>query len=167
MININNQINRNLEKTDTKEPLGLSNLGNTCYMNSCIQCLMATSLPDILLSSNSELSKDNKIILKKKSNRPLFYQFLSIAAEFNSGNKNIFVPDNFKQTFDEKSRNYGISKFGPHEQKDAHEFMQALLDILHEETKKTAIIKCKDNSLPKDSIYQKAAQAYSNFIQRD
>ena len=153
------------KKTNEENPIGLINLGNTCYMNSSLQCLLSTGLPDLLISSHTE-NLDGNIVIKKKPNRPLLHQFVTLCTYFNIQSKKLIKPNEFKQLFDEKSKGYGIGKYGPFEQKDAHEFLQALIDLLHEETKKHATIKCKEKNLPKNSIYQQAADTYSNYYSK-
>ena len=121
--------NKNEEK---KFPiLGLTNLGNSCYMNSGLQCLFATKeLSEYFLYYFDEknINKDN--ILGTGGLITLAYACLLLHIN-NTTNNKYFTPDVFKIILGLCSK-----KFEGNEQEDAHEFINYLLDMLHEDLNK-------------------------------
>ena len=115
---------------------GLKNLGNTCYMNTALQCLSSYwiltnyFLRDIYkdfiniqnpLGHKGILCKSYAIVLKH-----LYQDF-----------KNVYVPKNFKLILENLNDLYKGK-----EQQDAQEFLNFLLDGLHED-----LNKCKEKNL--------------------
>ncbi|SCV03312.1 LANO_0G03378g1_1 [Lachancea nothofagi CBS 11611] len=113
-----------------KGTVGLSNLGNTCYMNSALQCLVhIPELRDYFLygSFQNDINTSN----------PLGYggqiaeNFAAlIKSLFNdrASNINSFSPRNFKT-----SLGHHNSMFAGYLQQDSQEFLAFLLDGLHED----------------------------------
>ena len=92
---------------------GLRNLGNTCYMNSCLQ--MICTLPDLIKSLHNRggvLTKSLTGVAEKLQKYP------SRAVD----------PHAVKEAMDAKT-----DKFLGYEQRDAHEFLSDLIDSIHEE----------------------------------
>ncbi|KAG1137467.1 hypothetical protein G6F37_011794 [Rhizopus arrhizus] len=106
---------------------GLKNLGNTCYMNSAIQCLSNTPL------LTQWFLKD---IYKKDINRsnPLGLQgelagaYAELVKSIWSTNNMTISPFAFKKIFEKFN-----SHFSGYEQQDSQEFLGFLLDGLHED----------------------------------
>jgi len=107
-------------------PSGLSNLGNTCYLNSSLQLLF--SLPGFF---NSLLKCSTGEKYQKDQSSPFLYSTLmnlyqSTGKKINKGKT--LSASNLKKCID------GLSKrFVGYEQRDAHEFLSDLIDLLHEE----------------------------------
>lgn len=110
--------------------LGLSNLGNTCYMNSALQCLV--HVPEI----NYYFFYD---LFEKELNRtnPLgnlgdvavaFSNLLHKLFDFTGGTTTLITPREFKYTIGRYS-----SMFHGYQQQDSQEFLSWLLDALHED----------------------------------
>jgi ubiquitin carboxyl-terminal hydrolase 4/11/15 len=111
----------------TKGTVGLSNLGNTCYMNSALQCIRATEeLTAYFLEKEwkQELNVDN-VLGHGGQIAKTYAGFLE--AVYQPG-QNSFTPRNFKAV---------LGKCGPqfsgYGQQDSQEFMSFLVDALHED----------------------------------
>jgi len=111
--------------------VGLRNLGNTCFMNSSIQCLSNTiPLTDYFLGYDykSEINKTN--FLGTGGKLASIYAELMKDMWFRDkiGSKNSVSPRSFK---------YILETFAPqfkgHDQHDAQEFLAFLLDGIHED----------------------------------
>jgi len=104
---------------------GFKNLGNTCYMNSALQCVLhIPELVEFFLGDYKEhINHDNPLGYKGM----LASAFGDLLREAWSPGK-AFAPHSFKQTF-------GVLKphFAGYSQEDAQEFLNVLLDGLHEE----------------------------------
>ncbi|KAF9284528.1 ubiquitin-specific protease doa4 [Mortierella alpina] len=108
---------------------GLTNLGNTCFMNSVIQCLIAT--PPL-----SRFFLDGSFKRHINSRNPLGTQgklaeaFSDLIRSMWSGQSLVVSPTSFR---------YAIGGFAPQfkgtEQHDSQEFLSFLLDGLHEDLK--------------------------------
>lgn len=116
---------------NNKKIIGLRNLGNTCYLNSILQCLYYTedftsfiTRPDLTLNSKT----DNTII----------NSYLPIIRAMKESEKTI-APVSFVRKF--------ISKFNySYEQQDSNDALIALLDELHESlSRKVKMIHSTDN----------------------
>lgn len=106
---------------------GLSNLGNTCFMNSAIQCISNVPLlTDFFLQGRykSEINKVNPLGRKGE----LAEAFADLVHEMWSGQNSYTIPRNFKLQ---------LSRFAPqftgYQQQDSHELLAFLLDGLHED----------------------------------
>ena len=106
---------------------GLCNLGNSCFMNSVLQCLSNTQLVRDYFVDGRHLADINR-------NNPLGFKgelakaFSFLLRKLWSGEYDYFSPKKLRSVIASRS-----SHFAGNEQHDAHEFMSYLLDGLHED----------------------------------
>mmetsp|Transcript_11852 Transcript_11852/g.18205 ORF Transcript_11852/g.18205 Transcript_11852/m.18205 type:complete len:477 (+) Transcript_11852:224-1654(+) len=107
--------------------VGLENLGNTCFMNSSLQCLSNTEpLTDYFLGYDyrGEINHDN--ILGTKG--ALVRSYAELTKQLWLGRSESYSPEEFKSS---------IGQFAPqfegYEQQDAQELLAFLLDGIHED----------------------------------
>ena len=113
-------------RNKSRGSIGLTNLGNSCYMNSALQCLRSVQeLTEYFLSQQylGEINEQNP--LGSKGHVAKAYGGL-INTLYNSDSG--FAPRNFKATI---SRHYPT--FQGYGQQDSQEFVSSLLDGLHED----------------------------------
>eukprot|EP00743_Colponemidia_sp_Colp-15_P007324 GILK01007909.1.p1 GENE.GILK01007909.1~~GILK01007909.1.p1 ORF type:complete len:1576 (-),score=341.81 GILK01007909.1:149-4876(-) len=106
---------------------GLHNLGNTCFVNSTLQCLSNTPLlRDFFLSGSyiSDINKANPLGTRGR----LAEEFAVLLAELWAGRYTSVYPDSFKRTVDKFA-----PQFAGFEQHDAQELLAYILDGLHED----------------------------------
>ena len=105
--------------------VGLRNLGNTCYMNSILQCL--SRLPP-LVSSMSKITKTD-INPRSKLDGKLAFAFRDFIVELrNSPNQSTVSPYEIKSQIGKFCR-----QFSGYDQQDSSEFFRCFLDALGQE----------------------------------
>lgn len=97
---------------------GLTNFGNTCYMNSTIQCLKS-------------LRPFKEYLLKNSNNYGLIGKFAKLVKNFESSKKDYYLED-FINSFYSKN-----DLFKRYEQDDSYVFLISLLSLMDKESRTT------------------------------
>jgi len=116
-----------IESNDYRSGLcGLSNLGNTCHMNSSIQ--MMSNVPSLTDFFRFKYSKELNATNPLGRSGHLAEAYADLINEMWSGNNNYTMPRNFKLQ---------IGRFAPQftgfQQQDSHKLLAFLLDGLHKD----------------------------------
>ncbi|XP_054086550.1 ubiquitin carboxyl-terminal hydrolase Usp2 isoform X2 [Zeugodacus cucurbitae] len=105
---------------NTEGLCGLRNIGNTCFMNSVIQCLSHTSeLTKFLRTHNGTRSTSSK-------DQQILQEFAKLIREMWTSSVHSVTPMDLKRAFSSKHRMYS-----DYNQQDAQEFLRFFLDSLH------------------------------------
>mmetsp|Transcript_5033 Transcript_5033/g.7560 ORF Transcript_5033/g.7560 Transcript_5033/m.7560 type:complete len:592 (-) Transcript_5033:2246-4021(-) len=145
--------------------IGLRNLGNTCYMNACIQALSQNiGLADYFLGYDwdEEINETNPTGHKGAVARS-FGELLGSMWSLKQDTRNIVNPLEFKKRIAQCA-----PMFSGYEQHDAHEFLTFLLDALHEDLNRckskplVAEVECDGNDQERS-----AARAWEGYLRRD
>ncbi|KAL0962772.1 hypothetical protein UPYG_G00345140 [Umbra pygmaea] len=141
---------------------GLSNLGNTCFMNSAVQCLSnVPPLTEYFLKDKyiEELNEDNPLGMKGE----IAKAYAEITKQSWSGKYSYITPRPFKTQ---------VGRFAPqfsgYQQQDSHELLAFLLDGLHEDLnriRQKPYILLKDTEGRPDKVV--AEEAWENHIKRN
>jgi len=112
--------------------VGLTNIGNTCFMNSMIHCLSNTvPLREYILSSRCKDELNSSSKMKGK----LMTCFIDLLKQlWAADTKGAVTPRNFKSQIQKFS-----PRFGGYEQQDSQEFLRFLLEGLHEDINKVKV----------------------------
>lgn len=138
---------------DSKGLCGLINYGNTCYLNSAIQCLMAT---DVL----TQFFLDNKF---DKPNNIMTHEWSKLVEGFYEENCTI-SPLSFYKRFIQLSVKKNLD-FRVSSQNDVQEFLIFLIDQFHEEIKKKVIITISGKIInDNDKLAFQAMKEWRNFF---
>lgn len=127
------------EKTLTAGRIGLTNIGNTCFMNSAIQCLV--HIPEIkdLFLKLTELNKTKGLEISNN-------WINLVKALWNKEETVISIrPVTFYRSFCKYVISNGLDQFRGYGQNDVQEFIVLLFDILHESSKKRCNINISGN----------------------
>uniref|UniRef100_A0A8C7MPA9 Ubiquitin carboxyl-terminal hydrolase 32 n=1 Tax=Oncorhynchus kisutch TaxID=8019 RepID=A0A8C7MPA9_ONCKI len=156
-----NRMNRHNVPTE-KGATGLSNLGNTCFMNSSIQCVSNTKpLTDYFTSGNHlyELNRTNPIGMRGHMAKC----YGDLVQELWSGTQKNLAPLKLRWT---------IAKYAPRfngfQQQDSQELLAFLLDGLHEDLNRVhekPYVELKDSDGRPD--WEVASEAWENHLRRN
>eukprot|EP00981_Chlorochromonas_danica_P006275 scaffold1348_cov184-Ochromonas_danica.AAC.2 len=109
--------------------VGLANLGNTCFLNSILQCLSHTAvLTNYFLSSSSSYLQEINYNNPLGHNGKLVLAYRQVLADLWSNHYLKVVPRDFKSTLGQFQ-----PQFAGYDQQDAQELLGFLLDGLHED----------------------------------
>lgn len=148
---------------------GLQNLGNTCYMNSVLQCLSATSpLSHYFLNGSHmrDVVKENK--LGSRGILPLAYA--NLLSFLWKGNYKFIVPTTLREFCGRLNEDFRNNR-----QQDANDFFVFFVDLLHEDLNQNySKVRLKELTVAEERIretlpIQKASQiewdrwTHSNF----
>lgn len=156
----NHSSNHPLENSGLK---GLRNLGNTCFMNSVIQCLSNTRpLLEFALNDNFA-NQVNKTTSSMKGQLMIAFAHLLQDLWKSSSSENYISPSAFKSA---------VAKFAPrftgYAQQDAQEFLRYLLQGLAEDvnrvTSKPKPLIINDEEEDKLSDLEKAALSWKRYL---
>ena len=147
------------EKENKHGLVGLNNLGNTCYMNTGLQCLSNCELLTKYILGKyyeKDINKTNPI----GSQGEIIDKYAKLITHIWYGNKNCLYPLQFKQAFGKV-----YQAFNDFRQQDSQEFISYLLDILHEDLNKVnnkPYIQEKDlsNDLSDEEIFKIKKELY-------
>ena len=120
-------LNNFFEPDQLKGLVGLSNLGNTCYMNSALQCLSNTfDLTKYFLFKyfENDINRGNKL----GSNGSIANEYYKLIYSMWCGKEQRIAPRDFIKVFQKEK-----SQFAGYRQQDSQEFISILLDQLHED----------------------------------
>jgi len=110
------------EKYEKKGLCGIVNIGNTCFLNSTLQCLSHTlKLTDYLLSKKFE----NEIENKNKKEYKLLNSYINLLVNLWDTNQ-LVKPKNFLDVL-----SLFINKYSRLQQQDSHECLMYILDYIH------------------------------------
>jgi ubiquitin carboxyl-terminal hydrolase 4/11/15 len=129
--------------------VGLTNLGNTCYMNSALQCLRSVEELSMYFLNNKwkeEVNTDNPI--GHKGAIAKVYAGL-LSSIYDIGNASSFAPKNFKQTLGRAN-----SLFSGYGQQDSQEFVSWLVDALHEDLNRVHTKPYRENPDSDDNTFR-------------
>ncbi|XP_062328553.1 ubiquitin carboxyl-terminal hydrolase 32 isoform X2 [Osmerus eperlanus] len=145
-----------------KGATGLSNLGNTCFMNSSIQCVSNTQpLTEYFISGRHlyELNRTNPIGMRGHMAKC----YGDLVMELWSGTQKNVAPLKLRWT---------IAKYAPRfngfQQQDSQELLAFLLDGLHEDLNRVhekPYVELKDSDLRPD--WEVASEAWENHLRRN
>ncbi|PON98373.1 Ubiquitinyl hydrolase [Trema orientale] len=135
------QLGHRFRGVDSLGLIGLQNLGNTCFMNSAIQCLVhSPELVDFFLGDYcKELNHENPLGMKGD----LALAFGELLRKLWAPGARPFAPRMFKLKIAKFA-----SQFSGYNQHDSQEFLSFLLDGLHEDLNR---VKCKPCTEAKDA----------------
>jgi hypothetical protein len=140
--------------------VGLGNLGNTCYINSAIQAL--ARLPEF-----EELFKVAKLFSKVNYSNPLGYKgelvfsFAELLRQLWTTDKAYFYPNSFKRTLRKLHPEYGDGR-----QQDSNEFLEFLLQGIHEDIKEQPVSPHK-STVAGENEAAASMRHWSNFIAKN
>lgn len=141
---------------------GLANMGNTCFMNSALQCMSNTPLlTEYFLEDRyiAELNTSNPLGMRGEIAR----SYADLVKVMWSGSYSSVMPKPFKTA---------VGRFAPQfsgfQQQDCQELMAFLLDGLHEDLNRVLhkpYIELKDNDGRPDEVV--AQEAWQNYLLRN
>ncbi|KAG1652428.1 Ubiquitin carboxyl-terminal hydrolase 2 [Nymphon striatum] len=154
---------KNLTKVENSGIVGLRNLGNTCFMNSVIQCLSNTSQLQQYCTKERYTSD---VCTASSMRGALIKTFASLLHSIwkNPDNESCISPHAFKNQ---------IQKFAPrfvgYNQQDAQEFLRYLLQGLHEDVNRITFRPRSVSSHISDDLSdkQKATQSWNRYLRLD
>lgn len=145
---------------------GLKNRGNTCYLNTSIQCLSSIQpLTEYFLSNNHVADLNNRYCeleneKKKKNEIFLTKEYSKLIKTMWSSNSSVEP-----RTFHELIQKYD-DRFQGYEQQDAQESLSLILDYLHEGLKYDVEINYSGNILnTTDEIVVESIKNWKNDLQ--
>lgn len=107
-------------------PKGITNLGNTCYINTCIQIL--SHIPSI-----SKIIRESNVLNVTKIDTFLLKNWKDIIRIMNNGvTDEIIHPNGLIHSIEQISKHKNLSFLNNHEPEDITEFLIFLIECVHE-----------------------------------
>lgn len=132
--------------TSFPKPVGMINLGNTCFFNAAMQCIVRVKpLVEYVLSPSFDMSinKSNK----KGSGGEIASSFKMLLKDMTSSSKYARNPEKFRSALIRK-----YSLFANYGQHDSQEVVGAILDGLHEDLNQSPGVKSQKMSSDLNSL---------------